>query len=66
MDVLGKLQTAIYIEIRIIGKPATTRKVERDRTEYAMAQYNKYISGEINRHNNMKCLVNRFTARRNM
>uniref|UniRef100_A0A0P4VQ93 MULE transposase domain-containing protein n=1 Tax=Scylla olivacea TaxID=85551 RepID=A0A0P4VQ93_SCYOL len=66
MDVLGKLQTATYVKIKSVGKPASMRKVDRDRTEYAVTQYNKFISGQINRRNYMKALGNRFTARTNV
>ena len=62
LDVLVKLQSTNYIKIRSISKPATMRKPEQNRNEYAISHYNKYILGEIDRHNYMKSLGNKFRA----
>lgn len=62
LDVLVKLQSNTYIKIRSVSKPATVRKPEQNRNEYAISQYNKYIAGEIDRHNYMKSLGNKFRA----
>ena len=54
LDVLVKLQS--------ISKSATIRKPEQNRNEYAISQYNKYISRAIDRHSYMKSLGNKFRA----
>ena len=47
MDVIQKLQSVTYVKIRSSTQPAMSRKSERDRSDYAIAQFSKYSAGEI-------------------
>ena len=62
MDEPQKLQTTAYVKVRGINRPTVIRKVDRDRTDYVIAQCNKYSSREITRIDYIKSRGYRFMA----
>ena len=61
-----KLQSVTYVKIRSSTQPAMSRKSERDRTDYTIAQFSKDSAGEIIRLDYIKSLGYRFLARTDM
>jgi hypothetical protein len=56
----------LYVKIRSSIQPVMSRKSERDRTDYALAQFSKYSVSEITRLDYTKSLGYHFLARTDM
>ena len=56
MDVIQKLQSVTYVKIRSSTQPEMSRKSQRDRIDYAIAQFSKNSDGEITRLDYIKSL----------
>jgi hypothetical protein len=62
MDVVQKLQTVSYVKMRGNDTQALTRHTEREKYQFLMRQYNKLLSGEINRSRYVRSLGYRYSA----
>ncbi|XP_068238357.1 uncharacterized protein [Palaemon carinicauda] len=63
MDVVKKLQATTYLKIRSTGMPAVPKKVDKEKCEYAITQFAKYKSQDINRRQYLQSMGCSFMAR---
>jgi hypothetical protein len=62
MDVVQKLQSVSYVKMRGNDTRALTRRTEREKHQFLMRQYNKLLSGEIDRSEYVRSLGYRYSA----
>jgi hypothetical protein len=63
LDVITKIQITTYIKIRTLHQPAVVRHSEMDKLTFLMEQYAKYQNGERNRHQYIKAIGFKYSAR---
>ena len=63
LDVITKIQITTYIKIRTLHQPAVVRGSEMDKLTFLMEQYPKYQNGERNRHQYIKAIGFKYSAR---
>jgi hypothetical protein len=63
LDVITKIQITTYIKIRTLHQPAVVRRSEMDKLTFLMEQYAKYQNGERNRHQYIKAIGFKYSAR---
>jgi hypothetical protein len=61
-DVVQKLQSVSYVKIRGSDTQFLTRRAEREKHQFLMRQYNKLLSGEIDRSEYVRSLGYRYSA----
>jgi hypothetical protein len=62
IDVVQKLQSVSYMKMRGNDTQALTRRTEREKHQFLMRQYNKLLSGEIDRSEYVRSLGYRYSA----
>ena len=62
MDVVQKLLSVSYVKMRGSDTQALTRRTEREKYQFLMRQYNKLLSGEIDRSECVRSLGYRYSA----
>jgi hypothetical protein len=62
MDVVQKLLSVSYVKMRGRDTQALTRRTEREKYQFLMTQYNKLLSGEIDRSECVRSLGYRYSA----
>jgi hypothetical protein len=65
LDVITKIQitTYMYIKIRTLHQPAVGRRSEMDKLTFLIEKYAKYQNGERNRHQYIKAIDFKYSAR---
>jgi hypothetical protein len=65
LDVITKIQitTYTYIKIRTLHQPAVGRRSEMDKLTFLIEKYAKYQNGERNRHQYIKAIDFKYSAR---
>jgi hypothetical protein len=63
LDVLLKIQTPSYIKIRTLHIQAATRKNEKERLDFAIETYEKFVAGELSKIEFVKTVGYKYSAR---